>query len=62
MAMVVLPDGKLSRVSVVKSSGSSRLDKAAVEAVQRAAPFPPAPKSLDDEWFNVGQWISFEQR
>lgn len=62
VAMVVLPDGKLSRVSVVKSSGSSRLDKAAVEAVQRAAPFPPAPKSLDDEWFNVGQWISFEQR
>lgn len=62
VAMVVLPNGALARVSVARSSGSATLDRAAVIAVKRAAPFPPAPKGLDDQWYDIGQWISFEKR
>lgn len=62
VAMVVLPNGALARVSIARSSGSAALDRAAVIAVKRAAPFPPAPKGLDDQWYDIGQWISFEKR
>ncbi|NND18101.1 MAG: TonB family protein [Silicimonas sp.] len=62
VAMVILPDGRLSGVSVAASSGSRSLDNAAVNAVMRAAPFPPAPDPLDDKFFNVGQWIVFQRR
>ena len=49
-------------VTVARSSGALRLDQAAVHAVRRAAPFPPAPDTLEDEWFRVGQWITFDRR
>lgn len=62
VAMVILADGRLGQVSIARSSGSAALDKAAVRAVQRAAPFPPAPSSLSDDWFKVGQWIAFQRR
>lgn len=60
--MVILADGRLSKVSVSRSSGASLLDQAALDAVKRAAPFPPAPKILSDQWFDVGQWITFERK
>ena len=62
VAMVILPSGRLDRVSVAKTSGTAALDKAAVAAVRRAAPFPRAPDILKEKWFDVGQWISFERR
>ena len=62
VAMVILPDGRLDRVAVARSSGTTALDKAAIAAVKRAAPFPPAPAALTDKWFDVGQWIAFERR
>jgi periplasmic protein TonB len=62
VSMVVLASGKLGQVAVENSSGLSALDQAAVRAVQRAAPFPPAPKELSDDWFRIGQWITFERR
>lgn len=62
VAMVILADGRLSKVSVSRSSGASLLDQAALDAVKRAAPFPPAPKILSDQWFDVGQWITFERK
>ncbi|WP_349017661.1 TonB family protein [Rhizobium sp. 32-5/1] len=37
--------GAVSGVSVAKSSGSSLLDQAVIEAVHRASPFPPIPDS-----------------
>ncbi len=36
-------NGGLGAVSVAKSSGSSKLDQAAVQVIRRAAPFPPPP-------------------
>lgn len=44
VSFTVTADGGLSRVSVAGSSGSSVLDTAALEAVRRAAPFPPIPE------------------
>ena len=35
--------GGLAGVSLVQSSGNPALDQAAVDAVTRAAPFPPPP-------------------
>ncbi|MDX8350714.1 TonB family protein [Cognatiyoonia sp. IB215446] len=36
-------NGALAGVSIAQSSGSARLDRAAMQVVQRAAPFPPPP-------------------
>ena len=62
VTMVIMQNGALGGVNVTRSSGASRLDQAALRAVQRAAPFPPAPESLTDTSYRVGQWISFERR
>ncbi|MEP0456203.1 MAG: energy transducer TonB, partial [Roseibium sp.] len=35
--------GRASRIRVSRSSGSSILDKAAIETVRRASPFPKIP-------------------
>ena len=43
VSFTVSRTGGLSAVRVARSSGSPILDKAAVESVQRAAPFPPIP-------------------
>lgn len=37
-------NGGLASVSVVQSSGSARLDRAAMQVIQRASPFPPPPQ------------------
>ncbi|MDX8354809.1 TonB family protein [Cognatiyoonia sp. IB215182] len=36
-------NGALAGVSIAQSSGSARLDRAAMQVIQRAAPFPPPP-------------------
>ena len=51
-----------SPAALAASSGEAALDRAALQAVRRAAPFPPAPKVLTDDWFAVSQWITFERR
>lgn len=43
---VLLADGSLKDVQVVKSSRHKNLDEAAVNAVKKAAPFPKPPVSL----------------
>ncbi|MDX8350493.1 TonB family protein [Cognatiyoonia sp. IB215446] len=39
----IAANGGLAGVSIVQSSGSARLDRAAMQVIQRAAPFPPPP-------------------
>jgi TonB family protein len=39
-------NGSVSSVRVEKSSGNSTFDDSAVQAVRRASPFPPPPKSF----------------
>ena len=44
VAFTVLSNGSVSGIRIVSSSGSPILDKAAVETVQRATPFPKIPE------------------
>ncbi|MGI1660877.1 TonB family protein [Palleronia sp. KMU-117] len=60
--MVIYPSGHLGEVTLAASSGRPALDAAALQAVRRAAPFPPAPAGLDDDWYQVAQWMSFRRR
>jgi protein TonB len=44
----VSADGAVSGASVVESSGSDSLDRAAIDAVNAAGPVPPIPSELDE--------------
>lgn len=46
LGIVVAPSGQLVSARVIRSSGSSVLDKAALGAVHRAGRFPRAPRAL----------------
>ncbi len=61
LTMIIRSDGQMTKVRVAKSSGDAAFDRAAVRAAQTAAPFPAAPKSLSEPWYNVGQWVSFNR-
>ena len=43
VAFTIAPGGGLSALSLARSSGSAKLDQAALRVVRRAAPFPPPP-------------------
>lgn len=43
VAFTISSGGGLSAISLARSSGSPKLDQAALRVVQRAAPFPPPP-------------------
>jgi protein TonB len=43
------PSGQLLSRVVEKSSGNKLLDEAAIDAIERAAPFPPMPKEIAGE-------------
>jgi protein TonB len=60
--MVIYRSGHLGEVTLAASSGRPALDAAALQAVRRAAPFPPAPAGLDEDWYQVAQWMSFRRR
>lgn len=52
VALTIHASGALGSVRLQSSSGNATLDQAALEAVRRAAPFPPIPPG-------VGQTIGF---
>lgn len=62
ISMVISRNGALEQVRVARSSGSPALDQAALATVRRAAPFPAAPKGLDDPRYPASQWIAFRRR
>ena len=47
----IAPGGRLVSVGVAQSSGSTRLDRAALTVVQRAAPFPAPPNGAQTSFF-----------
>lgn len=53
VSFTVSASGSVSGVRVARSSGSPDLDKAALAAVQRAAPFPPIPDGRKSWPFSV---------
>ena len=48
LAVTLLPDGDVESVEVLKSSGRSVLDQAAIRIVRQASPFTSFPKELKD--------------
>lgn len=46
LLVVILPDGTLKEIEVIKSSGHAVLDSAAVDIVRMAAPFEPFPQHM----------------
>lgn len=49
MLVALLPNGAVSEIQILQSSGHSVLDQAAVEIVNMAAPFDPFPEALRAE-------------
>lgn len=47
VGFTILNDGRLSRLDLLKTSGSSILDEAALGAIGRAAPYAPFPEQMD---------------
>lgn len=52
--------GELRSCRVAQSSGNPDLDRAALEAVQRAAPFPPPPAGLGRGGLRLELTVAFE--
>ncbi len=55
LRFVLSPKGELRKLQLLRSSGVQILDQAALEAVKKAAPFPPPPPP-----FNQRPALSFE--
>ncbi len=49
MLVALFPNGEVSEIQILQSSGHSVLDQAAVEIVTMAAPFDPFPEALRAE-------------
>jgi protein TonB len=48
--VVILADGTLESATIRRSSGSAKLDQAAVDILKLASPFDPFPKELADQY------------
>jgi periplasmic protein TonB len=48
--VVILADGTLESARIIRSSGSAKLDQAAVDILKLASPFDPFPKELSDRY------------
>jgi len=59
---VIEADGSVDGVEVVSSSGYFLLDRAAVDAVRRAAPFPPLPTGFPFDRTTVSLAVGFRLR
>ena len=62
VAFVLDRHGSLSELRIQRSSGSARLDEAALETCRRAGPFPPIPAELDRERWEIAVPLRFELR
>ena len=55
-------DGDVLKLIIENSSGHSMLDKAAIDAVRDAGPFPPIPKKLNKQYVLLTLPVSFVLR
>ena len=46
LVVVIADDGTLQRIDLLSSSGAQALDRAAIQTVQKLAPFAPCPSTL----------------
>lgn len=60
MAIVVSKTGALESATIAQASNHSILNKAAIKATQRAAPFPELPAALNTDQFEITVPITFK--
>ena len=60
MVIVVSQSGALEKVTVAQKSRHSILNKAAIKATERAAPFPALPAALNTDEFEITVPITFK--
>ena len=48
--VIILSDGRLDLAAIRQSSGSAKLDQAALDILKLASPFDPFPKELADKY------------
>lgn len=56
----ILKNGKVKNIKVVKSSHHQILDKAAIESIKKANPFPPFPEGLKERSLIINICLRFE--
>ncbi len=61
LEIILTKDGHLQRMGIVKTSGVTAFDIAALDAVSRAAPFGPAPTAIVSKDGNVYLWWEFHR-
>ena len=59
---VVQKNGELTELSIVESSGSRRLDAAALKTLRRVSPFRPIPETLGRDNWSISVPIAFSLR
>jgi TonB family protein len=50
----ILPNGEITNIEIVKSSGNRYLDESALRAVKKASPVAPHPEGLGQPYIEVG--------
>ncbi len=60
LQIAVSPNGRVTGISVVQSSGDARLDRAAIQAVKRAR-LPRAPKELTRNSYRFNLPLAFKR-
>lgn len=59
---VIRKDGQLTELTIVESSGSARLDEAALQTLQRVTPFRAIPDALNRDSWSISVPIAFNLR
>ena len=59
LRFTILADGRLHSPELTGSSGDPRLDRAALQMLSRASPFPPIPRSLGKEMVELSLPVQF---
>ena len=60
MEVLINKQGVIEKVTVTQKSRYSALNKAAVRAVERAAPFPNIPDAINVDFFELTVPITFK--
>ncbi|MBW2039261.1 MAG: energy transducer TonB [Deltaproteobacteria bacterium] len=60
LKFVILRNGRLKDIKVVKSSPHQILDKAAIESIKKANPFPPFPEEIRERSLTMNICLCFE--
>lgn len=58
--MTIMQDGQLEVTEIIESSGHDILDKAALESIYKASPFPSLPKEINRERIQMKIYLVFK--